>query len=132
MHPLPSVKKWWKNGKGCLPSKVPSLREKGEVGRKGCVPSRVGQGREIRGVSLHRANDVDSCLHPSFFADVILVAVIVITDALWDKTRSFSDINNSLSHERGSERSERCERTSERTSEWPSTYVSIHGCFEPE
>ena len=28
-------------------------------------------------------------------------------NALWDKTRSFLDINNSLSHERGSERSER-------------------------
>ena len=28
--------------------------------------------------------------------------------------------------------SERCERTSEQTSEWPSTYDSIHGCFEPQ
>ena len=28
-------------------------------------------------------------------------------DALWDKTRSFWDINNSLSHEGGSKRSER-------------------------
>ena len=28
--------------------------------------------------------------------------------------------------------SERFERTSERTSEWPSTYVSIHACFEPQ
>ena len=37
------------------------------------------------------------------------------SSALWDKTRSFSDIKNSLSHERGSERSERAsERTSER------------------
>ena len=33
-------------------------------------------------------------------------------NALWDKTRSFWDINNSLSHKRGSEQSERCERTS--------------------
>ena len=29
------------------------------------------------------------------------------TDALWDKTRSFETSKNSLSHERGSERSER-------------------------
>ena len=51
--------------------------------------------------------------------------------ALWDKTRSFWDVKISLSHERGSERSERAnewavqanERMSKRTSEWPSTYV---------
>ena len=39
--------------------------------------------------------------------------------ALWDKTRSFWDTKNSLSHEWGSERSE---RASKRTSKWPSTY----------
>ena len=68
--------------------------------------------------------------------------------ALWDKTRSFWDIKNSLSHKQGSEQieranewaqrrarakravrskqtSERCERTSERTNEWPSTHIWV-------
>ena len=75
--------------------------------------------------------------------------------ALWDKTRSFWDVKNSLSHERGSERSERanewaqrrawakpavwskqtserCEQTSERTNEWPSTYIWVFGYSGPQ
>ena len=39
----------------------------------------------------------------------------VSASALWDKTRSFWDIKNSLSHERGSERNWASKRTSERS-----------------
>ena len=50
-------------------------------------------------------------------------------DPLWDKTRSFWDIKNSLSHERGSERSEWAVRANELTDEWVAQYLRLYSCL---
>ena len=79
-----------------------------------------------------------------------------LSNALWDKTRSFetsiihfptsegvSEVSERANEwaqwrarakqaVRSKRTSERCERTSEETSEWPSTYVSILVCSRPQ
>ena len=56
-------------------------------------------------------------------------AQVGATIPLWDKTRSFWDINNSLSHERGSERSEWAVRVNERTDERVAQYLRLDSCL---
>ena len=49
-----------------------------------------------------------------------------ITRVLWCKTRSFWNIKNSLSHERGSKRSEWAVRANERTDERVAQYLRLY------